>query len=106
MVGSYTGVCMGGPLDGVQVSVRSNAFLAADKAARKGWVYRRQPDGSFAVDTNHDDSLVYPQGTSTGERAIDWDRLPLSTDDMEVVSLGSEPEAYAGDPVDDGWAAV
>jgi hypothetical protein len=104
MVDSWTGVCTGGPLDGIQVTVRSDPFLAADKAEGKAWVYRRQGDGSFAVDTNHDDSLNYPQGPTTGERAIDWDRLPLSAAAMDVVSLGTEPEAYAGDPVDDGWS--
>jgi hypothetical protein len=103
MAADLTGWCVGGPLDGRQVTVRSAPFLAADKAAGTAWIYKRQPDGRFAVCTDHDDSLNYPHGPQTGERAIDWDRLPLSTDAMAVVSLGSSPEAYAGDPVDDGW---
>lgn len=104
MADRWTGVCEGGPLDGIQVTVRSSGgFLAAHKAGAKAWIYKRQPDGTFAVSTDHDDSLNYPQGAETGERSLDWERLPLSTDAMDVVSLGAEPEAYAGDPVDDGW---
>jgi hypothetical protein len=104
--GLFHGVCVGGPLSGKAVAVRSSeGFLAADKAAGKAWRYRYFEDNTFRVDTGHDDSLVYPQGVSTGERVIDWDRMPLSTDPLEVISLGTEPEAYAGDPVDDGWDA-
>lgn len=106
MAADLTGVCVGGPLDGIQVTVRSDPFLAADKAEGKVWVYRKRADETFAVDTNHDDSLIYPQGPTTGERVIDWDRLPLSTAAMDVVSLGDTHEAYAGDPVDDGWRAT
>lgn len=77
--------------------------MAADKAAGRAWIYRRQLDGIFQVSIDHDDSLNYPHGATTGERTLDWDRLPLSADPVPVVSLGDSPEAYAGDPVDDGW---
>lgn len=103
MAADLTGWCVGGPLDGRHVTVGSDPFLAADKAAGTAWVYKRRPDGTFAVDTDHDDSLNYPHGPQTGERSIDWERMPLSTDAMAVVSLGESPEAYAGDPVDDGF---
>jgi hypothetical protein len=68
----HTGTCVGGPLDGTEVAVRSaDGFLATDRAAGKAWVYKQQPDGTFAVSTDHDDTLVYPQGATTGERTLD-----------------------------------
>lgn len=68
--------CVGGPLDGQEVPVRSgDGFLAADRGAGKAWIYKRQPDGTWAVCTAHDDSLIYPQGMYTGERALDRDRV-------------------------------
>lgn len=101
---STTVRCEGGPLDGQQVTiVAADGFLAAAKAAGKVWKYERRPDGAFAVCTEHDDSLVYPHGPTTGERSLNWDRLPLSTDTLQVVSLGDHDEDFAGDPVDDGW---
>ena len=72
---SVSGRCVGGPLDGQQVTVRSEPFLAADKAAAKAWIYKGQPDDTFTVCTDHDDSLDYPHGAATGQRSIDWDRL-------------------------------
>lgn len=95
--------CRGGPLDGEQVEQTGPVFLAADKLHGRAWIYKRQADGSYVVDTSHDNTLNYPAGTRTGERFIDWDRLPKTADPMPVVSLGDSPEAYAGDPVDDGW---
>lgn len=66
--------CAGGPLDGEQVSVRSSSrFLAVDRAAGKAWMYVADGD-TFRISTDHDDSLIYPQGTTTGERALDTDR--------------------------------
>jgi hypothetical protein len=100
---TFTALCTGGPLDGERVSQTCPAFLAADKLAGKAWLYRKRADGSYAVDTNHDNTLVYPAGPKTGERKLDWARMPLSTDSLPVVSVGDSPEAYAGDPVDDGW---
>ncbi|MGX6605674.1 hypothetical protein ACWKSP_26600 [Micromonosporaceae bacterium Da 78-11] len=96
--------CQGGPLDGRQATIRpADGFLAADKAAGKAWMYRR--DGqTFRVCTDHDDSLTYPQGARTGERVIDWERLPLTADPLQVIALGDSPESLAGDPIDDGWA--
>lgn len=71
-----TAWCVGGPLDGRQVTVRtSDTFLAADKALNRAWIYQRQPDGTFRVATDHDNTLNYPDGPTTGERTLDWDRL-------------------------------
>lgn len=103
---THTGVCRGGPLDGQTVTVKSPDFIVADKAAGIAWLYQRAGAAEFAVCLDHDNTLVYPHGTATGERAIDWGRLPLSTDALDVVSIGDTPEAYAGDPVDDGWGAA
>lgn len=67
----HTGMCVGGPLDGTEVPIRTaDGFLAADRAAGKAWIYKRQADGAFAVCTDHDDTLVYPHGTTTGERVL------------------------------------
>lgn len=96
-------LCHGGPLDGERVEQAGRVFLAVDKLNGRAWLYRRQPDDSYVVDTSHDNSLNYPAGTNTGERFIDWDRLPKAADPMPVVSLGDSPEAHAGDLVDDGW---
>lgn len=85
MADLYTGTCSGGPLDGRDVTVRSAAgFLAADRPAGRAWMYARQPDGTFAVCTDHDDSLVYPQGAQTGERRLDDSRLWQAGEDSEV----------------------
>lgn len=100
----FTGVCVGGPLDGERVTVRSSAFLATDRAAGMAWVYQHDGD-RFVLSTDHDNSLVYPQGTSTGERRIDWERLPFSAGPLDEVRLGDGEERESGDPVDDGWAA-
>jgi hypothetical protein len=95
---------VGGPLDGQDVTVRTtDGFLAADKAAGLAWMYKRRPDGRFAICTDHDNSLVYPHGPTTGQRAIDWERLPRSTDSLPVISLGDTEEAHAGDPLPDPW---
>lgn len=73
---TVTGYCAGGPLDGRRVTVRSTSrFLAADQAAGKAWAYERRPDGSFIVCTDHDNTLIYPQGPTTGERTLDPARL-------------------------------
>jgi hypothetical protein len=70
------GVCVGGPLDGTEVALRTgNTFLAADKAAGKAWVYRQQDDGTFVVVVDHDNTLNYPHGATTGERSLDAERV-------------------------------
>jgi hypothetical protein len=91
MVDSWTGVCTGGPLDGIQVTVRSDPFLAADKAEGKAWVYGKRADGTFAVDTNHDDSLNYPQGSQTGERSLDAARLWQAGEDslLDIIAVSA-----------------
>lgn len=88
MAADLTGVCVGGPLDGIQVTVRSDPFLAADKAEGKAWVYRRA-NGSWTVDTNHDDSLIYPQGPQTGERMLDAARLWQAGEDsvLDIIAV-------------------
>jgi hypothetical protein len=97
---SETRICRGGPLDGQTITVDCpTGFLAADKREGLAWRYKASPDGVWLLDTGHDDSLVYPEGPTTGLRRIDWERLPLSTDPMPVVSLGNHAEAFAGDPV-------
>lgn len=84
--------CVGGPLDGRTVRVRTgDRFLAADRAAGKGWLYQRQTADTFAVCTDHDDSLIYPAGAITGERALDRDRLWLAgeTSTLEIIAVDS-----------------
>lgn len=91
--GLYTGRCVGGPLDGRQVTVRSDRFLAADKAAGKAWIYQQRPDGTYEVSTDHDDSLNYPDGPTTGERSLDaaraWQAGVDSALDIIAVDGGS-----------------
>jgi hypothetical protein len=84
------GICQGGPLDGQQVSVRSAGFLAVDRQAGKAWRY--QPDSTgFVVCTDHDDSLIYPQGTTTGERAYDPDRAWQAGEAMDLDIIAVDP---------------
>jgi hypothetical protein len=86
----YTGVCAGGPLDGREVTVRSaDGFLAADKAAAIAWIYRRQPDGSFAINTDHDDSMIYPYGPATGLRQLQPDRAAraAAVGQLDVIAV-------------------
>lgn len=85
----YTGRCVGGRLDGLQVTVRSDRFLAADKAAGKAWIYQQHPDGTFVVNTDHDDSLDYPDGPTTGERSLNIDRAVEAAlgPDLDVVAV-------------------
>jgi hypothetical protein len=89
VVADLSGFAADGPLDGLWVTARSDPFLAVDKAAGKAWVYRRHQDGSWQVDTAHDNTLQYPHGTATGERALDWKRLQAageaSTPDIIAV---------------------
>lgn len=92
MAADLTGVCVGGPLDGIQVTVRSDPFLAADKAEGKAWVYERPgADGMFAVNTDHDDSLIYPQGSLTGERMLDAARLWQAGEDsvLDIIAVSA-----------------
>lgn len=99
----HTLPCVGGPLDGRPVTVRTpHGFLARDENAERVWLYRRTGN-VFRLCLDHDSSVVYPQGATTGERALDWDRMPLTTGDLDVVSVGATEESYAGDPVGDGW---
>lgn len=100
---TFSAACHGGPLGGQRVPYDTPIFLSADKTAGTLYVYQRQADGSYAVTTDHDSTLNYPHGVETGERALDWDRLPLSTDAIPVVSHGDDHQRFAGDPVDDGW---
>jgi hypothetical protein len=67
-------LCAGGPLDGQTIVVRTDPFLAANREAGLAWLYRRE--GSTArVVTDHDNSLIYPDGPTTGVRALDAVRL-------------------------------
>lgn len=103
MAEPVTGRCVGGPLDGRRVTVTSpDGFIATDRGRGLAWIYKR--DGRlFRLCTDHDDTLIYPQGATTGERRIDWGRLPLTSDPLDEVKLGDSAEAQSGDPVDDGW---
>lgn len=84
------GVCTGGPLDGREVAVRTpGGFLAVDRAAGKSWVYRPS-DGGWAVCTDHDDSLAYPDGTRTGERVFDEARAwhAAESSSIDIIAVG------------------
>jgi hypothetical protein len=88
---TVTGVCTGGPLDGQEVIVRSaSGFLAVDKAAGLAWKYVRD-GGGWAVSTDHDDSLIFPQGATTGERQLDHDRVWQAGMDsaLDIVAVES-----------------
>jgi hypothetical protein len=100
---SWTRLCVGGPLDGNFVmAFSSEGFIATNRAEGKAWIYKADGD-RWKLCTDHDNSLSYPAGRQTGERRIDWDRLPLSSDALTEVKLGDTDEAQSGDPVDDGW---
>jgi hypothetical protein len=99
----YARLCIGGPLDGNYATVTSaDGFIATNRGEGKAWIYKADGD-RWRLCRDHDDSLVYPAGPSTGERRIDWDRLPLSSDALDEVKLGDTDEAQSGDPVSDGW---
>ena len=64
-----------------------------DKAAGLAWMYARRPDGRFGVCTEHDDSLIYPEGMQTGVRRLDearvWDAgVESKLDIVAVDSVG------------------
>lgn len=89
----YTGVCVGGPLDKQQVTVRTpDGFLAADKAAGTAWVYKRGTDGRFTVCTDHDDSMLYPYGPSTGVRALQRERAAAAAavSALDVIAVDTK----------------
>ncbi len=69
----FTGRCTGGPLDGHEIAVRTEAFLAVDRERGLAWLYQQVGD-RFEVSADHDDSLIYPQGATTGERRLDLNR--------------------------------
>jgi hypothetical protein len=84
----YTGVCVGGPLDRQQITVRSAAgFLAADKTTGTAWVYRRGDDGRFTVSTEPDDSLQSPP--AVGLRTLQPDRAAAAaaTGQLDVIAV-------------------
>ncbi len=98
--------CTGGPLDGRHITITGeHGFLAADLLHGRAWRYLPAEDGTWRLDCSHDNTLIYPGGPTTGERLIDWERLPTSADLLPVVNIGDSDEAYAGDPCDDGWEA-
>ena len=88
----YAGRCTGGPLDGQEIAVRTEQFLAVDREAGKAWLYQRLTDGGFAVSTDHDDSLIYPQGATTGERRFDPDRgwQAGAGSALDVIAVGGD----------------
>lgn len=91
MTDQFTGLCIGGPLDGREVTVRTpGGFLAVDKAAGKAWKYVAGAQ-EFRVSTDHDDSLIYPQGATTGERALDHDRVWQAGRDsvLDIIAVES-----------------
>jgi hypothetical protein len=88
---TVTGMCTGGPLDGQQVIVRSSSgFLAVNKPAGRAWMYVPHYQG-WRVCTDHDDSLIYPQGATTGERQLDDDRVWQAGVDsaLDIVAVGA-----------------
>jgi len=89
MAEPITGYCTGGPLDEQQVSVRTATFLAVDRAAGMSWVYQQTGDG-FTVCTDHDDSLIYPQGAQTGERRFDEGRATAAGEasSLDIIAVG------------------
>jgi hypothetical protein len=90
MADPVTGFCAGGPLDGRRVTVRTpQRFLAVDRAAGKSWVYRQAGDG-WTVCVDHDDSLNYPDGATTGERVLDAERAWQAGVDsaLDVIAVG------------------
>jgi hypothetical protein len=90
MADPVVGYCAGGPLDGQQVAVRtSGGFLAVDRPAGRSWVYTRTADG-FTVCTDHDDSLIYPDGATTGERTFDPGRAWQAGVDssIDIIAVG------------------
>lgn len=69
----HEGICVGGPLDGRALTIRSDeGFLAVDKPAGKAWRYTINMDGPrFELCREPDPSLV---DQDTGERRFDPDR--------------------------------
>ncbi len=96
-------LCAGGPFDGRHVTATGDSFVAADTVANRCWLYRRAGD-QWRVCLDHDNTLIYPDGPRTGERRLDWSRLPIGAAGLEVVPVVDAEENHAGGPVDDGFA--
>ncbi len=96
-----TGVCRGGPFDGLTVTATGEPFLATDRRDGKAWLYQPDGSGGYQVDTGHDSTLVLPEGDITGERALNWDRLDTSP--LREIPAVDVEENHAGHSVDDGW---
>ncbi len=95
-----TGICRGGPFDGKPVTVHStDPWMATDRRDNRVWVYRWDGRGAFVVDTDHDSTLTLPQGSETGERRLDWDRLDRSP--LAEIPVVDTEENQAGGPVGD-----
>ncbi len=85
----HKGVCMGGPLAGLTISIRSDdGFVAVDKPAGACWLYRTDRDnGRFVLCVEQDALLLDEDGT----RALDLDRLGgAGAEGLDVIAL---PEA-------------
>lgn len=90
----YTGLCVGGPLNGTEVTVRTpDGFLAADRDNEHAWIYKRTEDGTFTVCLQHDDSTIYPYGAESGLRTLDPRRAVAAAlgDELDVLAV---PEVY------------
>jgi hypothetical protein len=90
MADRFTGLCVGGPLDGREVTVRTpGGFLAVDKVAGRAWRYLPEAQ-EFRVSTDHDDSLIYPQGATTGERQLDPTRVWQAGEEsaLDIIAVG------------------
>ena len=98
----HEGTCVGGPLDGLTYTIRSDGgFLAVDKPAGLAWLYAKTEDGTFVVVTNGDVNLVDPV---TGARPLDDQRAMSAWADtgLDVVAVpDNQLDESVGDLDDD-----
>ncbi len=84
--------CVGGPLDGHRIPERnSDGFLAADRTRGEAWLYKRLGE-RFVVCTDHDNSLIYPDGPTSGRRTFDPDRAWQAGEgtELDVIAISQD----------------
>jgi hypothetical protein len=79
----HTGRCIGGPLDGREVSVRYPiGFLAVDRVAGLAWLYRLDADGAFRLVEDGQGRTVRPLDEDGRRQVVDdprYDVLAVDT---------------------------
>lgn len=97
----HKGVCVGGPLAGLTMTIRSEiGFVAVDRPGSAAWVYYADAAGRFVLTTEDDPSRIEDDGT----RALDLDRVAAAGAEkgLDVIALpgDGQPDPEDEDPED------